>query len=269
MVDKGNWMSEEICVEVGQRKLTATLISPSEEKMSDKPVLLLTIQKTSFEEQKQLQDETFVAGKLFLDEGHRLLSVYMPCHHPLVDSYGYGIPGLRNAFVDGQDPFEMFLDYSSAVIDRCIDSGFAKPGRIAVLGSSRSAYFGFRLLAAESRIAAGAAFAPVTDWRYLSEFSADRNREDVANLRLSCYVDALAGKHIFMAIGNHDDRVSTASCCRFYLDLLEANDRRGYDDSYVDFYCTGDVGHALDRCYCLLLAERLLKRSSGSGMIQE
>ena len=131
----------------------------------------------------------------------------------------------------------------------CIAQGLAAPGRIAVCGTSRGGYMALRLLAADDRIAVGAGFAPVTDWRDLSEFEQDRTRDDVAALRLSDHAEALASRAVFMAISNHDERVNTASCCRLYLDILKARYRNGRDANGLDFYCTGDPGHSCDAAW--------------------
>ena len=84
------------------------------------------------------------------------------------------ISGLRHAFINGKDPFTMFIEEAKTVIDFCIDHEFASLGNIAVCGTSRAGYLALRLLGEDNRIAAAAAFAPVTDWRYLEEFEADQ-----------------------------------------------------------------------------------------------
>jgi hypothetical protein len=117
-------------------------------------------------------------------------------------------------------------------------------------------------MAADRRVAAAAAIAPLTDWRTLIELAHVRERREIADLRLSGWADGLAGRPIYIAVGAHDDRVSTPACCRFYLDLVEANARRGYPDSLVDFFCTDSVGHSLDNPWRIRGAEFLLKALS-------
>ncbi|MBI4531773.1 MAG: hypothetical protein HY709_09630 [Candidatus Latescibacteria bacterium] len=73
------------------------------------------------------------------------------------------------------------------------------------------------------------------------------------------FVEGVVGKSVFLAIGNHDERVSTASCCRFYLDLLEANIRLGMGIQAIDFYCTSDIGHSLGEEWYQRGAEFLLR----------
>lgn len=250
---------EEFTVRAGQRLIIARLVTP--ERLSERPGLLLTF---ATDRETSLDVEPYcLAARVFLHQGHRALSIDLPNHGTRVDAYGAGITGLRNAFVDGQDRFAMFVEEAIAAIDWCVDYDVAVPGRIGTCGTSRGGYFALRLLATDPRVIAGAGFAPVTDWRDLSEFAADRERADVAALRLSCFADALAGKAVFFAIGNHDERVNTASCCRLYLDLLESNVRLGFGPQYVDFYCTDDAGHSMGNDWYRLGAEFLVNRIQG------
>ena len=82
-----------------------------------------------------------------------------------------------------------------------------------VAGTSRAGYLALRLLASDPRVVV-AAFAPVTDWRRLNEFAGDT------------------------------DRVDTDECCRFYLDIWEANTCRGYGDAHLNFQVQDTPGHA-------------------------
>jgi dienelactone hydrolase len=182
-----------------------------------------------------------------------------------MDHYGEGITGFRNAFVDGVDPFQSFVEDGRAVLDRCMAEGVAFPGRVAVCGTSRGGYMALRLLASDTRIAAGAGFAPVTDWRHLREFSGDRERADVAALRLHTHVDGYIDRAVYMAIGAHDDRVDTVSCVRLYLDILDARKRQGRDRAGVDFSCTDDPGHTCSERWYRKGAEFLIERLEGVG----
>lgn len=257
MTHPTDYLTEEFAVQIGRRSLVARLLSPPSERLSERPGLLLTF---ASDRESALSVEPYcLVARVFLGHGHRALSFDLPSHGARVDAYGSGIPGFRNAVVDGHDPFARFVEDGMAVLGRCVDTGVASPGRVAVCGTSRGGYCALRLLAADPRITAGAGFAPVTDWRDLSEFAADRERSDVANLRLSGFADSFAGKAVFLAIGNHDERVNTASCCRFYLDLVESNTRHGHRADRVDFYCTDDAGHSMGEAWYRRGTEFLLK----------
>ena len=237
----------EFTISGDHHDIAVRLLSPMQEHLRQEPGLLLTF---ATDRMTSLTDEPYCyAANLFLSQGHRVLSFDLPNHSERVDRYGSGIGGLRNAFVAGEDRFAEFVVDGLAVVRHCVQSGLVRPGKIVVSGSSRVAYFAFRLLAAEPGIIGGAGFAPVTDWRDLQEFAEERDRDDVAALRLPLFTDPLAGKYVYLAIGHHDQRVGTASCCRFYLALVEANAGAQNDGSYVDFYCTDDEGHTLGEAW--------------------
>jgi dienelactone hydrolase len=150
-------------------------------------------------------------------------------------------------FIDGEDPFSRFAEDGKAVIDELIRNGAAEAGRIVVCGVSRAGYCGLRLAAFDKRVSAVAALAPVTDWRQLREFAAVRERDDVAKLALDHFAESLAGRPVYMAIGNRDERVGTDCCTRFALRLFEAEEKLKLPESKVRFLVVDDSkGHALD-----------------------
>jgi hypothetical protein len=241
--------------------VSARMIYPPEIDLSGDPALLLTFSTTA-EASLSLKPHA-VLPAAFAACGHRAISIDLPNHGSRIDEYGSDIDGWRNAFVAGDDRFALLVEEASAVIDHCIEMGYARPGRIAAAGTSRGGYMALRLFAADKRIAACAALSVVTDWRSLAEFSADVDREDVANLRLSCFAEAMVGRPVFLAIANHDLRVSTQSCCQFYLSLVEANRRAAFDESLVEFHCTTGEGHRVRDLYYELAGQFLLDRLAG------
>ena len=251
-------VSREFNLQVGPRTISSRLLSPKRERLAEKPLLLLSL---ALDRETALNADPYsLAAKLFVARGHRALSFDLPAHGRRVDKYGEGIQGWRNAWVDGADVFTQFVAEAAAVIDRCIQEGYARAGRVVLYGISRGGYLALRLMAADARIAGAAAIAPVTDWRALAEFSADRDRGDLAGLELTRYADALAGKRVFLVIGTSDHRVSTASCCRFFLGLLDANARHGQTEPPVEFHCSAmmEPGHSVDDSWRRRGAEFLL-----------
>ncbi len=248
--------AEEFPVTIGERSINARVLTPPKEKLNSDPILLLTF---AVDRVGTLSTRPYcLTAESFLAKGNRAASIDLPAHGERIDAYGGQIEGLRNAFVDGKDPFALLVEDGKAVIDECIRRGLAKPGRIAVAGTSRGGYMALRLLAADPRIVAGAGYAPVTDWRVLREFEADKAREDVAKLALPNFVNDLAGKHVFAAIGRQDARVGTAECETFVDALLEANKQLGVDAARVEFNLTDDQGHSLSDAWYLRGREFLL-----------
>lgn len=227
------------------------LLEPSQ--LAARPFLLLTF---AMDWETSLCVEPYnLTAKYFLQQGHRAASFDLPNHGARLNQYGEGIAGFRNAFIDGKNPFTMFIEEAKTAIDFCIDHGFASIGNIAVCGTSRAGYLALRLLGEDNRIAAAAAFAPVTDWRCLEEFSADKNRKDVEALQLSNYVHGLAGKSTFIVIGNSDERFSTASCRQFYADLLNANNGNSEN---IHFQIDDSPGHYSQKGWYLCGARFLI-----------
>ncbi|MFA6240179.1 MAG: prolyl oligopeptidase family serine peptidase [Candidatus Hydrogenedentales bacterium] len=247
----------EFDVQAGGRSVTARLLSPPQERLAADPALLLTFCSDRFTSSSV--KPYCLPAEGFLAHGHRVVSFDLPMHGERVGAHGAEIAGLRNAFVAGEDPFAMFVEDGKAVISECIQRGWARPGRIAVSGTSRGGYMALRLLAADERIAAGAGFAPVTDWSVLTEFAADRDREDVKGLWLSHFAHELAGRNIYIAIGSHDNRVDTQRCQQFYADLCKANEGTQHSASCVEFHVTEDKGHSMGDASYSQGRESLLK----------
>lgn len=241
------YQREDITLKVGDRQFVATVLSPPKGKLAKHPALLVTL---GADRHVALFESPFsLPSNAFLKHGHRTVSFDMPCHGQRIDRFGQWIDGFRASFVAGVDPFKMCVADGQAVITECIKRGWATPGRIATQGASRAAYMALRLLAADKRIAVAAGIAPVTDWRMLSEFGSVRDREDVADLQLTYFVEPMAGRHVYLAIGKSDDRVSTMSCQSFYQALEKAQVNAGYDSSYVELNLTDDPGHSCNSGY--------------------
>lgn len=239
MADQPKYQVSEFSVSTDSPVVTARLHTP--DCLADHPTLLLSF---AGDRLTSLTVEPFCfAAKAFLAKGHRVMSIDLPNHGDRVDAFGEGITGFRNAFIAGADPFALFVADGKAAIDTAIARGVAEPGRIVVCGTSRGGYMALRLLAADVRVIAGAGFAPVTDWRDLSEFVLDREHAKIAGLGLSRFSVAFTHKAIYLVIGSHDERVSTARCAQFYLDARHSKLAAGQDARDIDFFCTPDVGH--------------------------
>lgn len=202
--------------------LQVRLLDPPAEVRAANPWVLLTF---STDRQTSLTAEPYCGpGYQFLRAGHRVASFDLPAHGDRVDARGRGIDGLRERFLAGADPFVLFCGDGSAVIDELLRREWAVADRIAVVGVSRAGYCALRLLAADRRIAGGAGLAPVTDWRVLSEFATCRDRADVAQLALDHFAKPLAGRPLYLAMGNRDQRVGTDALLRFGMHLAQAEE---------------------------------------------
>lgn len=237
-------LTEEFTVTRAGESLVVRLQSPPPERLAPNPLLLLFF---STDRRASLPDGAYGApGKRFLDEGHRVASFDLPAHGDRVDRHGSGIAGLRARVVAGEKPFDTFVADGRAVIDECLRRGLATADRIVTCGVSRGGYCALRLAAAEPRIAAVAAFAPATDWRFVTEFAAVKDHPEVAALALTHHAAALAGRRVYLAIGNHDRRAETNACTAFVLAIGEAEVRAGIAPSRLRYLIVDDsLGHAL------------------------
>jgi len=223
----------DISLKVGDHQVNTIIASPPKEKLHADPVLLLVIGRANY----HLVPPYNQPAQFFLDRGHRVVCLTVPKIESSLEIF-------RDAVLAGPDPVESTIADAQAVLKRCIDKKWARPGRIVVVGVSRNGYLAFRLMAADKTLNIGGGFVPVTDWRDLSEFKEQRDLPEVAELRIANYAEQLAGKTIFMTIGHNDQRVNTLSCVRFFLDLNKANQQRGYDASLVTLFVTPDEDHS-------------------------
>ena len=68
----------------------------------------------------------------------------------------------------------------------------------------------------------------------------------MAKLALDNYAASLAGRRVYLAIGNNDQRVSTAAATRFSLAVFEEEERRALKQSYFRLLVVDDsAGHRL------------------------
>ena len=164
----------------------------------------------------------------FLGAGHAVASFDLPFHGERLQADGSaGIKGFYAACRDGVDPFAQVVCEVEAVISTVLASGLVDPAAVVVIhGTSRGGYCALRAAAHLQQVAAVAAVAPVTDWRVLREFAGRPTRVDTGVLVLDRWATALAGRHLFVTIGNADHRVGT-DCCLSFLAAVAAAERHG------------------------------------------
>jgi pimeloyl-ACP methyl ester carboxylesterase len=229
----------ELTVAAADGALRCTLVEPPGEV---RPGLLLTFAMT--QQLAIVEHPHNIAAEVFLAAGRRVVSFDLPCHGDRVGRWGEGIDGMAAALLGGDDPFDRFVDDGRRVIDACLQQDLNAGGPICVCGISRAGYCALRLAAADPRIARVAGIAPVTDWRALREFAASRARPEVAALALDEYAAALAGRPVFLVIGNADARVGTDCCVRFAQRLFAAEARAGSVRSDLQLHVVDAEGHA-------------------------
>ena len=232
-------------VTVGDHDLLCLLAAPDQlTQVGARRALLLSFSTTRY---MSLQTAPYdITAKAFTEAGHYVVSFDLPNHGDGIDEYGEGLVGLWRAHAAGADPFGRFLGQGRAVIDACLERGWGDPDRIFVCGVSRGGYCALRLMAADRRIQGVAALAPLVDWRSLAEFAAIADRPALARLSLEHWAHQLAGRALYLAVGNHDHRVDTAHCLRFALRLFELADFSQPNLSTTEIYINNSPGHTLN-----------------------
>ena len=250
----------EFSVEVRGQALTCLLAEPNE--LSDSPALLLNF---ASDRATTLKSEPYsITPRMFLDAGHRVASFDLPCHGDReVSGEPRGIAGFCAEWRRGNDVFAGFVDEGRAVIDALIERKLGEPGRIFVSGTSRGGYCALRLMAADERIKAAAAFSPVTDWRALREFAEVKEASEIADLALPRFAGALAGRAVWTAIGNCDARVGTDACLRFAEAVLRAEAEEGRSSSHFVLHVIPERNHQLSDSWRRRGGEYLLDQASG------
>jgi dienelactone hydrolase len=156
------------------------------------------------------------SGNQLAKQGYLLVSVDLPCHGKEVRTgEPAGIDGWRFRGEKGENVVAEATGRFSQVLDDLIENQLTDPEKIAACGTSRGGYMAVQFAAADPRVKAAAAFAPVTDLLMLREFATTEKKAYFQKLSLHEQAEKLAGRAIWLIIGDRDDRVSTDAAIAF------------------------------------------------------
>jgi dipeptidyl aminopeptidase/acylaminoacyl peptidase len=113
---------------------------------------------------------------------------------------------------------------------------------VITVGTSRGGFLAVHWAAADPRVRAVAAIAPVTDLRGLTEFKGMENHAGTEAIALDHCAEKLVGRAIWVCIGNNDERVSTENCIRFTRKVVAASVAQG-KRANVELHVTTAEGH--------------------------
>ncbi|MBM4070111.1 MAG: hypothetical protein FJ271_14330 [Planctomycetes bacterium] len=161
-------------------------------------------------------------GHILADKGYLSVALDLPCHGKDQVAGESGIAGWRTRLEKGQPLVEDFAKKASAVLDKLVKDGYTDAKKVGAAGTSRGGFMALHLAAAEPRIGWVVAFAPVTDLLAVSEFQGSKNDKPMRDLDLKKHAARLAGRPVWLCIGNDDRRVSTDEAILFTRRLVTA-----------------------------------------------
>ncbi len=172
-------------------------------------------------------------GRRLAAQGWLYVALDPPCHGrdqrpdepPQLDGWAHRVKA-------GQPLMEPFTRRCRAVLDFLVAGGYTDPRRVAAGGTSRGGFCALHFAAAEPRVRAVACISPVTNLRVLREF-AGIGEEQVRDLNVSALAEPLAGRAVWLSIGNHDERVGTDDCIAAARRLAAAGRARNPDNPVV------------------------------------
>jgi dienelactone hydrolase len=149
-------------------------------------------------------------GNELAGHGFLCISIDLPAHGRRVETdEASGLGGWRQLAERGTDFVAANNARLGAVLDHLVQAGRIDPERIAICGTSRGGYLALQFAAYDTRIKAAAAFAPVTELGALREFEGAEDLPLVKELALARQAERLAGRPVWIVIGDRDERVGT------------------------------------------------------------
>ena len=154
--------------------------------------------------------------RLVNENGWLCVSLDLPYHGKMVKKdIPPGLAGWASAAKNGKDFVNENNMRMREVLGYLIEKGYADTNQIVVCGTSRGGYLAFQFAAFESKVKAVAAFAPVTDLSALREFYGIDKKNIPPFFNLDSKIGSLAGKSVWVVIGDRDDRVDTDKAIQF------------------------------------------------------
>jgi dienelactone hydrolase len=164
------------------------------------------------------------SGNLLAKHGYVCVSVDLPSHgRELREGEKEGMPGWRLRCEQGENFVDDAVKKFSAVLDELVKTKVTDPKRVAACGTSRGGFMALHFSAADPRVGCVATFGQLTDMTVLREFQGIAPREMADQLALQRHTARLAGRAIWMIIGDRDERVSTDLAISFARGVTNAS----------------------------------------------
>ncbi len=188
------------------------------------------------------------SGNELSKQGYLLISIDLPCHGKQHRSgEPKGLAGWPYRCLQGENFVDETNKRLSAILDYLIKQGHTDPQKIAICGTSRGGYLALQFAAFDSRVKAVAAFAPVTELAALREFQGIEKNAIVQSLALSNQAENLAGRPVWIVIGDRDKRVGTDHAISLARRITNASLAKKMD-SKVEFHVIAEpLGHTVPK----------------------
>jgi dienelactone hydrolase len=185
-------------------------------------------------------------GLKLAEQGYLCVALDAPCHgNDNKEHLPNELEGWRQRLERGDDLLGQFNAKCTKVLDHLVAQGYTDPARVAVAGTSRGGFLALHFAAAEPRVQVAAAFAPVTVVRALREFNGiagDAARAADAMNAVNV-AEKLAGRPIWICIGNNDGRVGTDHAIALTRKLVELS-RTANKSAQIELHVTATEGHS-------------------------
>jgi CubicO group peptidase (beta-lactamase class C family)/dienelactone hydrolase len=193
-----------------------------------------------------LQNESYnKIGKLLAAQGVVSVAIDLPCHgESVLPGEPQGLDGWAARLKNDNDPIPGLVKDASAALDFLIAEGYADPAKVTACGTSRGGFSALHFAAGEPRVRCVAAFAPVTDLLALREFKGMEAHPRTNELALAKLADKLAGRPVWMCIGNNDERVDTDRAIAFTREVVRAS-AAAKKPALIELHVMTSVGHTI------------------------
>lgn len=192
-------------------------------------------------------------GRALAKQGWLYVTLDPPCHgRDAKPGEPAALSGWAHRVQNGENLMQPFVQRCRDVLDWLIAEKYTDPDRVAVGGTSRGGFCALHFAAAEPRVKAVVCVSPVTNPLVLREF-VGLKPDQTAGIDAKSLADKLAGRPIWISIGNHDERVGTddciATCRKFVAASLQKNPEVACP---MELIVAPSKGHsAIDNAYTL------------------
>lgn len=184
------------------------------------------------------------AGTALGDHGYLCVSVDLPRHGKQHrDGEPGGLTGWRHRCQQGIDFVAETNKRLCQVLDHLIAGGHTDAAKVAACGTSRGGFLALQFAAHDPRVKCAAAYAPVTELTALREFRGFEEDALVRSLALHEQAENLAGRAVWIIIGDRDERVGTDHAITLARRITKAALGQGHN-SRVDLHVLAESrGH--------------------------